>query len=185
MVIVKLADGKVRAIRHMSVTSFWSPDGRPLTAAEFITQLFGQLPELFQDEDELRRLWSVPETRRALLASLAARGFGRDQLDEMQRVINAEGSDVFDVLAYVRWSKPTVTRADERLQMFLDFVLGQYIAHGVDELDDQRLGQLLSLRYHTTADARRELGDLAAVRSAFLSAQRRLFASATHDDVRS
>ena len=199
MVVIKLADGKARTIRHMSVTSFWSPDGRPLTAAEFITQLFGQLPELFQNEDELRRLWSVPETRRALLAGLAARGFGRDQLAEMQRVINAEGSDVFDVLAYVRWTRPTVTRADrvadrspsiltgydERLQAFLDFVLGQYVANGVDELDDQRLGQLLSLRYHTTADARRELGDLAAVRSAFLLAQRRLFASATQDDVRS
>jgi type I restriction enzyme R subunit len=160
-----------------------------LTAQEFITQLFGALPELFRDEDELRRLWSVPETRRALLSGLAGRGFGVEQLVEMQRIIDADGSDIFDVLAYVGFNTPPITRAeragtrgpsilagyDEKLASFLEFVLGQYVARGVEELDDQRLGQLLTLRYHTTADARSALGDLSAVRSAFLDAQRRLF----------
>src|SRR5690606_30280102 len=33
---IKLADGKERNIRHMSATSFWSPDGKPMSAAQFV-----------------------------------------------------------------------------------------------------------------------------------------------------
>lgn len=51
---IKLADGKERRIQHMTATTFWSVDGRPMSAAEFITRLFGELPALFKDEDELR-----------------------------------------------------------------------------------------------------------------------------------
>jgi len=54
---VKLADGKERTIQHMSTTSIWSPDGKPVSAAEFIQCLFGDLSALFKDEDELRALW--------------------------------------------------------------------------------------------------------------------------------
>jgi type I restriction enzyme R subunit len=57
---IKLADGKERTIQHMMATTFWSVDGRPMSAAEFITRLFGDLPELFKDEDELRALWGQP-----------------------------------------------------------------------------------------------------------------------------
>jgi len=67
---VKLADGKERTIQHMMATSFWSPDGKPMSAAQFIERLFGDLPELFKDEDALRKLWSWPDTRRRLLALL-------------------------------------------------------------------------------------------------------------------
>jgi type I restriction enzyme R subunit len=188
-VVIKLGDGKARTIQHISATSFWGPDGRPMTAQEFVAHLFGALPELFRDEDELRRLWSVPDTRRALLAGLTERGFGPEQLAEMQRIIDAPGSDIFDVLAYVGFNTPPITRAEraetrgptalaeyeERLRVFLEFVLGQYVEHGVEELDDQRLASLLMLRYRTTHDARAALGNLNAVRNAFIAAQMRLF----------
>jgi type I restriction enzyme, R subunit len=59
---IKLADGKERSIQHMTATTFWSVDGRPMSAAEFVTRLFGELPALFKDEDELRALWSQPDT---------------------------------------------------------------------------------------------------------------------------
>ena len=71
---IKLADGKERTIQHMMATTFWSPDGRPMSAAEFVTRLFGELPALFKDEDELRALWSEPDTRKALLESWARGG---------------------------------------------------------------------------------------------------------------
>ena len=67
---VKLADGKERTIQHMMATTFWSPDGTPMSAAEFVQKLFGDLPELFKDEDELRDLWGKPDTRKALLDAL-------------------------------------------------------------------------------------------------------------------
>ncbi|MBC8450922.1 DEAD/DEAH box helicase family protein, partial [bacterium] len=107
---VKLADGKERTIQHMMATSFWSPDGRPMSAKQFVEQLFGDLPALFRDEDELRRLWSRPDTRRRLLDGLAEKGYGEDQLAELRRLIDAEKSDLYDVLSYVAFAQSPITR---------------------------------------------------------------------------
>src|SRR5580700_4368255 len=60
---IKLADGKARTIQHMMMTSFWHPDGTPMSAHQFLEMLFGRLPEFFKDEAELRTLWSDPDTR--------------------------------------------------------------------------------------------------------------------------
>jgi type I restriction enzyme R subunit len=47
----------------MTATSFWNADGRPISANQFLESLFGTLPEFFKDEDELRAIWSRPDTR--------------------------------------------------------------------------------------------------------------------------
>lgn len=189
-VVIKLADGKARTIQHISATSFWRPDGRPLSAAEFIQTLFGKAPELFRDEDELRRLWGAPETRKALLTSLAEAGFGVEPLKEMARIIDAPDSDIFDVLAYVAFALPPLSRAervetrkaavldgyDAQLSAFLDFVLGQYVKQGVGELDQDKLPRLLELRYASVSEGAQTLGGVAKVREAFLEFQGGLFA---------
>ena len=169
---VKLADGKARAIQSMSATTFWSADGRPMSAAQFLESLFGALPEFFKDEDELRRIWSAQDTRKKLLADLADRGFGKEPLAEMQKIIEAEQSDLFDVLAYVAFASDPLTRearakaaraaaADgeftDKQQAFIDFVLGQYVLQGVDELDQEKLSPLLRLKYRALEDAFAEL----------------------------
>jgi len=77
-----------------------------MSAQQFMEMLFGKLPEFFKDEDELRSLWSAPDTRKKLLQGLAEKGFGHEQLGEMQGIINAEKSDLFDVLAYVAYALP-------------------------------------------------------------------------------
>ena len=64
---VKLADGKERTIQHMMCTTFWHPDGTPMSAQQFMEMLFGKLPEFFKDEAELRAIWSAPDTRKKLL----------------------------------------------------------------------------------------------------------------------
>ncbi|WP_442881177.1 EcoAI/FtnUII family type I restriction enzme subunit R [Brevundimonas sp.] len=188
-VVIKLADGKARTIQHISATSFWGPDGRPLSAPEFIQTLFGKAPELFRDEDELRRLWGAPETRKALLASLAEAGFGLEPLREMARIIDAPDSDVFDVLAYVAFALPPLSRAervetrkaavldgyDAQLAAFLDFVLGQYVQQGVQELDQDKLPRLLELRYASVSEGTQSLGGVNKVREAFLDFQAGLF----------
>jgi type I restriction enzyme, R subunit len=107
---VKLADGKARTIQHMVSTTFWHPDGTPMSAQQFMELLFGKLPEFFKDEAELRAIWSAPDTRKKLLQGLADKGFGRDQLTEMQKIIDAEKCDLFDVLAYVAYAMPTLNR---------------------------------------------------------------------------
>lgn len=129
----------MRTIQHMMATTFWSPDGKPMSAAEFIVRLFGNLPELSKDEDELRALWCQPVTRKVLLENLTKKGCGDEQLDEIKRMIDAEKSDLFDVLAYMAFSLSPLTRAervehgrggiateyDEKLQPFLGFVFSQ------------------------------------------------------------
>jgi hypothetical protein len=70
---VKLADGKERTIQHMISTTFWHPDGTPMSAQQFMEALFGKLPEFFKDEAELRAIWVAPDTRVKLLQGLVAR----------------------------------------------------------------------------------------------------------------
>jgi type I restriction enzyme R subunit len=170
---VKLADGKERTIQHMMMTSFWHPDGTPMSAQQFMELLFGKLPDFFKDETELRALWSAPDTRKKLLQGLAEKGFGHDQLAEMQKIIDAQNSDLFDVLAHVAYALPPLTREaraanakvrintlfSTKQQAFLDFVLQHYITVGVEELDQEKLTPLLLLKYHNSlSDAVADLG---------------------------
>lgn len=192
---IKLADGKERQIQFMTATSFWHPDGTPMSAVQFMEALFGKLPEFFKDEDELRAIWSAPDTRRKLLDGLAEKGFGRDQLLEMQKIIDAEKSDIFDVLAFVAYAEAPLTREQraERAQAvigtqfsdkqlaFLTFVLAHYVTSGVDELDEAKLGPLLKLKYNNSiADAFADLGSPDQVRNAFVVFQRHLYEQPFH-----
>ncbi len=189
---VKLADGKARSIQHMVATSFWHPDGTPMSAQQFMEALFGKLPEFFKDEAELRALWSVPETRKMLLNGLQEKGFGHEQLAEMQKIIDAEKSDLFDVLAYVAYALPPLTREERagraktaittrfssKQQGFLDFVLGHYVEVGVDELDQDKLTPLLRLKYsNSISDAIADLGDPEDIANTFIGFQKYLYQS--------
>jgi len=187
---VELADGKARTIRHMMSTSFWSPDGKPMSAAQFVEQVYGDLPDLFRDEDELRELWSRPDTRRKLLDGLAERGYGPQQLEDLRRIVNADRSDLYDVLAYVAFTRAPISREEraatrrtgilaryrDRQREFLDFVLDQYVGQGVGELDQEKLPQLLELKYHAVADAVAALGDVSEIRETFVGFQEYLYA---------
>ena len=187
---IKLADGKERTIQHMMATTFWSPDGKPMSAAQFIERLYGDLPELFKDEDELIALWSKPDTRKKLLAGLEEKGYGREQLTEVRQLIDAEKSDLFDVLAYIAFAFAPVTREErvnnhkdriferyaDKQQQFLSFVLDHYISQGVDELDQEKLPGLLALKYHSVGDAVAELGSVAEIRDVFIGFQEHLYA---------
>ena len=187
---VKLADGKARTIQHMMVTTFWHPDGTPMSATQFLEMLFGKLPEFFKDEDELRALWSAPDTRARLLQGLAEHGFGHEQMAEMQKIIDAENSDLFDVLAYVAYALPTLTREERatrakaeisthfnnKQQAFLDFVLSHYVRVGVEELNQEKLTPLLRLKYHDSiADAVADLGKPEEIGRVFAGFQRYLY----------
>ncbi len=190
MIKVKLADGKVRELQHMVRTSFWGADGNPISAEEFLKSMFGTLPDLFKDEDNLRELWSRPDTRKKLLEELNEKGFTKGQLQDLQKMIHAEDSDLYDVLAYVAFKTDPIdreTRAsrakakihlhsyDPKQQVFLDFVLQQYTNAGVDELEEAKLPKLLELKYHAIADAKRELGDISSIRNTFIEFQAHLY----------
>jgi type I restriction enzyme R subunit len=175
------------------VTTFWHPDGTPMSAQQFMEILFGKLPEFFKDEAELRALWSAPDTRAKLLQGLAEKGFGKEQMAEMQRVIDAEKSDLFDVLAHVAYALPPLTREERaanakvvisvqfntKQQVFLHFVLSHYVSEGEGELDQDKLTPLLRLKYHNSiADAVADLGKADQIGKVFSGFQKYLYQAA-------
>lgn len=186
---IRLADGKEREIQHMIATSFWSADGKPISSEEFLKSLFGDLPDYFKSEDELRKIWSNPTTRKALLEKLYDAGYGADILGALQKLINAEKSDLFDVLEYVAYAVKPITREERVAQAqsnifallnnkqkeFLEFVLSKYIETGVEELDQEKLPELLTLKYHALDDAKEMLGSVESIRATFIGFQKYLY----------
>jgi type I restriction enzyme R subunit len=187
---VKLKDGKELEIQNMMATSFWSADGKPISAEEFLNNLFGELPNLFKSEAELREIWSNPITRKTLLEKLNEAGFGSDELKTLQKLVNAEKSDLFDVLEYVFNSeiKPISREArvaaaeatifallNDKQKEFIEFVLNKYIETGVSELDQEKLPILLTTKYQSLEDAKSVLGEVASISSLFIEFQKHLY----------
>jgi len=187
---IKLRNGKEREIQSMISTSFWSADGKPISAEEFLNNLFGELPKLFKDEEELRKLWSNPITRKVLLENLESAGFPKDDLLTLQKLVDMEKSDLYDVLEYVfngdyiamtREARAKAAEAtifallNEQQKEFITFVLSKYIETGVDELDQEKLPILLTNKYQSLEDAKEILGDVANISRLFIEFQEHLY----------
>ncbi|TRU96002.1 MAG: DEAD/DEAH box helicase [Microcystis wesenbergii Mw_QC_S_20081001_S30D] len=186
---IKLADGKERELEHTQKTTFWNADGKPISAEEFIQQLFGDIPDLFQDEAELRHLWGRPDTRKSLLTGLAEKGYGEEQLQAIARITNTENSDIYDVLTYIAYAARPLTREERVIKHkdlifskytgkqgeFLDFILDQYIRSGVGELDREKLPKLIEIKYHTINEAISQLGEIQEISGVFMSFQAYLY----------
>lgn len=187
---VKLRDGKERTIQHTVQTSFWNADGKPISAEEFLNNLFGELPKLFKDEEELRKLWSNPLTRKTLLENLDAAGFPKEDLLTLQKLVDMEKSDLYDVLEYVfngdyiamtREARAKAAEAtifallNDKQKEFITFVLSKYIETGVDELDQEKLPILLTNKYQSLEDAKEILGDVANISRLFVEFQEHLY----------
>lgn len=185
---VKLSNDKVREFDSMVKTSFWNPDGKPISAEQFIKNLFGDISSLFKNEDELRKIWSLPGTRKKLLEELSEKGYSEAQLRDLQKIVHGEDSDLYDVLSYVAYHRdmvPRLKRAERakiRLhnyipaqQEFLNFVLQQYVVTGISELDDAKLSDLLKLKYDAIEDAKTALGGVRAIREVFIGFQGYLY----------
>ncbi|HMS67883.1 MAG TPA: DEAD/DEAH box helicase family protein [Saprospiraceae bacterium] len=187
---VKLRNGKEREIQSMISTSFWSADGKPISSEEFLSNLFGELPKLFRNEEELRKLWSNPKTRKILLENLDAAGYRKDDLLTLQKLVDMEKSDLYDVLEYVfngdyiamtREARAKAAEAtifaflNDKQKEFITFVLSKYIESGVDELDQEKLPILLTNKYQSLEDAKEILGDVANISKLFIEFQEHLY----------
>lgn len=187
---IKLRNGKEREIQHMVATSFWDASGTPISAEEFMQNLYGKLPEFFKNENELRELWSKPLTRKALLDKLEEAGFGREQLKSVQEMIQAENSDLYDVLEFIANSdfKPITREArvasaqaliftllNDKQKEFVDFVMSKYIETGVEELDQEKLPLLLVNKYQSLEDAKNVLGEVPEISRLFVEFQQYLY----------
>jgi len=192
-VVIKLADGKDREFQHMTSKMFYSVDGTPMSLTEFIQSLFNtlEMPDLFKNEDELRAIWSVPSTRAQLLKQLEGAGFPTSELISIQELIDAQNSDLFDVLEFVKYALKPVSRntraSTSRSIMeagiqasqleFVDFLVSQYIESGVGELEESKLETLLEIKYTDVFNGVKIVGDgeVSKVRDLFLTFQKYLY----------
>lgn len=191
-IVIKLSDGKTREIQHISSVMYWSPDGQPITAKEFVERMFDDLPQFFENEDQLREIWGNPNTRDKLLEDLSEAGYDEEKLDGMKDLIDAKHSDVYDVLAYVAYAAKTHTRterattakplitsafADPKQIEFINFVLDKYVEDGVGELSSSKMKSLINLKYSTIDDAADALGSVQVIRDTFVGFQQYLYRS--------
>jgi|694.fasta_scaffold49944_3 type I restriction enzyme R subunit len=192
-ILIKLADGKEREFQHMTSKMFYSVDGTPMSLTEFIQSLFNtlEMPDLFKNEDELRAIWAVPSTRAQLLKQLEDAGFPTIELLSIQELIDAQNSDLFDVLEFVKYALKPVTRKaraavsrsimeagiESKQLEFVDFLVSQYVESGVGELEESKLETLLEIKYADVFNAVKVLGngEVSKVRNLFLTFQKNLY----------
>ena len=189
-IVIQLSDGKTRQIQHVSSVMYWNSKGAPITAKEFLERMFDDLPQFFENEDQLREIWSKPITREKLLDELSEAGYDEEKLERMKWLIDAKQSDVYDVLAYVAYATETHTRAERALTAkpliakafsdykqldFIDFILDQYVQDGVRELATSKMKSLVTLKYNTLNDAAIELGSTTVIRETFVGFQKYLY----------
>jgi type I restriction enzyme R subunit len=192
-VVIKLADGKDREFQHMTSKMFYSVDGTPMSLTEFIQSLFNtlEMPDLFKNEDELRAIWSVPSTRAKLLKQLESAGFPTSELVSIQELIDAQNSDLFDVLEFVKYALKPVSREiranksrsimeagiEAKQLEFVDFLVSQYVESGVEELEESKLETLLEIKYSDLFAGIKTVGngEVSKVRNLFLKFQKNLY----------
>ena len=190
---IKLADGKERVIQqHDRDDILERRTGRPMSAAQFIESLFGELPRLFQGR---RRI--APGLERAghpqgpSARPLRERLPGGAQLAEIssaaierrkERYLRRSGlCRALLGRRSTRRERADASRGaiaanyDDKLRIFLDFVLGHYVDQGVEQLDQEKLGALVELKYGSAHEAEAALGSVGAIRDSFVGFQRYLY----------
>jgi type I restriction enzyme R subunit len=124
-----------------------------------------------------------------LLRRLQEQGCGRSELVKIQEMIDAEDSDLFDVLEYISYARRPISRADrvaqsqsniytflnERQRDFVAFVLRNYVQEGVDELDIAKLSSTLTSKYGSVHEGQKQLGEVEEIKRVFVEFQRYLY----------
>lgn len=188
--IVELNNGRKLKVIDVD-TRYIDENGKPLTAKEFLEKLVGELPAIYQDETQLRKIWANPETRKELLERLGDLGFDSEQLESMRKMVASPETDIFDVLAHISFSSDIKTRKNradqvrgdnfldvyESLQArdFLDYVLNVYEQHGIEELGRQKLNDLIKINLGTPKDAKQAFGSTKNVINAYYDLQKHIY----------
>ena len=187
---IELTGDRITDIQTIS-SNFFMVKGELMKGEDLRKFLFEalQLSDTFETEQELRALWANPKKRIALLDKFETRGLSKHDFTELQKSLNAEDSDLLDVLEYILYASPPVSRTErvraakdniyaplEREQRkFVDFVLTNYVRDGVDELDDSKLSKVLELKYSSLSSAKEKLGNVETIRKTFIAFQKHLY----------
>ncbi len=186
---IELGLGKVREMNAFVSTMFYDLEGKLISAAEFLKNIFGQLPKHFQDEEKLREIWASPKNREAFLKELENLGYGKENLKNLAKLIGAENSDLFDIFEYIAFDKKPLSRGerilknkdkifegiDGEVKEFFEFVLNSYFTDGVDSLSEESFPVFLESKYGSLVQAQNKFSDLGKIKSMFVKLQKRLY----------
>jgi type I restriction enzyme R subunit len=193
-IVIQLSNGRKLKVLDIE-TRYIDESGKPLTTLQFLEKLIGFIPDLYQSEEELRRLWSKPETREDLLIKLAESGIDEEQLDILKKIFEAENSDIFDVLLHISYECSLITRSQRakhvkddndffevfsnlKARDFLRFILERYETDGIKELKRERLSSLIELNnLGTTKEAAKVFGSALNLIDAFYKLQENLYSA--------
>ena len=185
---IRLSDGRSRRIRYIKSDMFWGADGRPVSAEDFLNAMFGQMPEFYTSIEDLREQWSSPKTRENLLEKMGDAGYDMETLNRIRTLIDADDSDLLDVLEYISFNVEPIQRAERvqrtepyvsgltaQQQDFVKYVIRLYISEGIEELGTSKLPEIMSLKYGSLQDGIATLGGLDVAKSTFYGFQRSLY----------
>ncbi len=193
-IVIELSNGRKLKVIDVE-TRYIDENGLPLTTKQFLEKLIGFIPDLYENEEKLRKLWSKPETRDELLQKLADSGIDEEQLESLKILFDAKESDIFDILMHISYTNDIITRKQRaettrdnvpffevyenlKARDFLKFILERYEQDGIKELKREKLANLVELNnLGTTKDAAKVFGGLQKLVDAFYKLQEHLYAS--------
>ena len=188
--IIELSNGRIIKVIDVDIR-YIDENGKPLTVREFLEKLVGELPAIYQSEEHLRQIWANPDTRKDLLVQLGSLGFDKEQLDALRNMIASPECDIFDVLSHISFSSDLKTRKERAFAVrndnffavyqnlkardFLEYVLNHYEKFGIEELQRDKLGDLVKLKLGTTKDAKVIFGDMKNLLGAYCQLQLHIY----------
>ncbi|TCO02198.1 EcoAI/FtnUII family type I restriction enzme subunit R [Natronoflexus pectinivorans] len=193
-IVIELSNGRKLKVIDVE-TRYIDENGLPLTTKQFLEKLIGFIPDLYDSDAQLRKLWSKPETRDELLQKLADSGIDEEQLESLKILFDAKESDIFDILMHISYTNDIITRKQRaettrenepffevyenlKARDFLKFILERYEQDGIKELKREKLANLVELNnLGTTKDAAKVFGGLQKLVDAFYKIQELLYAS--------
>lgn len=185
---IRLSDGRTRKIKYLKSDMFWGADGKPVSAEEFLNDMFGQMPMFYKSIEELQEKWASPKTREELLEKMDEAGYGKDVLKQIRTLIDADGSDLLDVLEYISFNVEPIARTErvkrvdgygatlsDKGREFMEYLSNLYIKEGIEELWSDKLPAIIQMKYGSLPDGMRVLGGVEAAKTIFLNFQKNLY----------
>ena len=192
LIKITLGDGRKVELYDNGTLFYDKNSQKMISSDEFIKTFLGIIPSFFKSEQDLRKIWKDPSTREKLLKRFEEKGYTLDdEFKKMQELLNAENSDIFDMLEYIAgYNKKLITREEradkcleqikdqyeERQLVFIEFVLNEYKYNGIKELYLQKIGDLLIFKYGTIQDAAKTINmNLEDIKNLFYNFQKHLY----------
>ena len=185
---IRLSDGRTRKIRFIKSDMFWGADGKPVSAEDFLKAMFGQMPEFYTSIEDLREKWSSPKMREELLDKMSEAGYDIETLNRIRTLIDADNSDLLDVLEYISFNVEPIQRAERvqrtdpyvetltaQQQDFIKYVITLYIREGIEELGTSKLPEILKMKYGSVEDGTLAIGGSDVAKNTFYGFQKSLY----------